>query len=125
MHPVDPAIFLVLVVANLGLGLYFAFFKNRWFPATTGELFLGGRTLQMIPLSLSTMASMCSALGIVGVAGHMYSYGLHIIWSVVPALCIMPVFANVIFPVLYRLRVTSVFEVSMGLSLATLSPLCS
>lgn len=114
VHPADHALFAILVATNLGLGLYFAFYKNRRLNTTTRELFLGSRSLQMVPLALSTMASMCSALGVISLTAHFYSYGLHMMWPCVTAMCIMPFFANVIFPVLYRLQVTSVFEVNNG-----------
>lgn len=114
MHPVDPAIFGVLVIFNLGLGAYFALFKTRnlW---TRSELVLGSRSLAMLPLAVSTMASTYSGLGIVGFTAHFYLYGLHMLWFNVPMLLFMPFFANCVAPVLYDLKVTSIFEVRKSL----------
>lgn len=109
-HYADVFTFVVLIVLNIGLGLYFAFYKSPRMNTTT-EIFLGSRSLRTTPLALSMMASAISSIGIVGFTAHYYIYGFHILWTGMPYLLAMPLFAETILPVLYRLRVTSVFEV--------------
>ncbi|CAN8019402.1 unnamed protein product [Ixodes persulcatus] len=99
----------MLTISNVVLGLYFAFFKKSR-RVTTDELFLGNRSLQTLPLALSVMATMMSALGLIGLTAHYYSYGMHMAWISLTYIIQLPFTVYVIVPQLYRLRVTSVFE---------------
>lgn len=111
---IDIVVFGILLLANLALGLYFAFFKCGKGVVTTRDLFLGSRTLNMVPLALSTMASTVSGLSMVAFTAHFYAYGLHMTWNVPSFLLYMPFLVNLVVPTLYNLRLTSVFEVSCG-----------
>ncbi|CAN7992859.1 unnamed protein product [Ixodes hexagonus] len=102
-------IFAAVMVANLGLGLHFALFK-RSANMSTSEMFLGNRTLKTLPLAFSMFASIVSSSGIVVFTGHFYAYGFHFAWGAVAALIVLPVSVYVIIPVLYKLKVTSIFE---------------
>ncbi|CAN8001805.1 unnamed protein product [Ixodes hexagonus] len=104
------AAFGLLMAANLGIGLYFSFVKRARIAATPDEVFLGSRSLKMLPLAVSVLASMISAIGVIGFSAHYYAYGFHYSWSLLASPLLVPVVAGVIIPVLYRLRVTSVFE---------------
>ncbi|EEC06269.1 sodium-dependent multivitamin transporter, putative [Ixodes scapularis] len=108
---VEYAVFAVLMVANFGLGLYFSFYKKAR-EATAEEVFLGSNTLKMLPLALSALASIMSSLGIIGVTGHVYAYGIHVYWNHILAPINALIIAYIIIPVIYKLKVTSVFEVS-------------
>lgn len=109
-HPADIATFVFLIFLNIGLGLYFALCRGLNID-TTKELFLGSRSLQMLPLALSTMAGAISGVGVIGFTAHFYIYGLHVIWTTIPVVVAAPFFSNVILSVLYKLQVTSLFEV--------------
>ncbi|XP_077506143.1 sodium-coupled monocarboxylate transporter 1-like [Amblyomma americanum] len=102
-------VFAVLMGANFGLGLYFSFYRrNR--KSTADEVFLGSRSLHALPLAVSALASIMSSIGIVGVSAHVYAYGTHMFWNQVLAPLNALIVAHIVVPVLYRLRVTSVFE---------------
>ncbi|CAN7992863.1 unnamed protein product, partial [Ixodes hexagonus] len=107
-HPAEFAVFGVLMTAILGLGLFFAF--RRKLPLTVDEMFLGSRTLQMVPLALSVLATIVSSTGIISFTAHFYAYGMNMVWSLVTYLTMIPVTVHLIIPVLYRLKVTSIFE---------------
>ncbi|KAG0427302.1 hypothetical protein HPB47_025647 [Ixodes persulcatus] len=111
-HFAEYAIFGTLMCANLGLGLFFAF-NRRNKAATTDEMFLGSRTMQTIPLAMSVLASMLSAIGIIGFSGHYYTFGFHYLWNFTSAPLVALIVAKVIIPVLYDLKVTSVFELAV------------
>ncbi|EEC04498.1 sodium-dependent multivitamin transporter, putative [Ixodes scapularis] len=115
---IEYAVFGILMLCNLGLGLYFAFFK-RVANQTTDELFLGSRTLKVLPLAISSFASLASSTGIVGFIGHYYAYGFHFSWGAVAAILVLPVSVYVIIPALFKLKVTSIFEVSGIMHLAS------
>ncbi|EEC10090.1 sodium-dependent multivitamin transporter, putative, partial [Ixodes scapularis] len=102
------AVFGVLMVVVLGLGLFFSF--RRRSSLSVEEVFLGSRTLQMIPLALSVLATLVSSTGIISFTAHFYAYGMNMLWCILPYLMMIPVIVHIIIPVLYRLKVTSVFE---------------
>ncbi|CAN7983626.1 unnamed protein product, partial [Ixodes hexagonus] len=110
---VEYVIFGLLMVSNLGLGLFFTFAKKSSV-TTTDEVFLGSRKLRMLPLAMSVLASMLSAVGIVGATAHFYAYGLRYHWSIGAKLLVMPFVMYVVVPVFYKLKLTSVFEVWGG-----------
>ncbi|CAN7979592.1 unnamed protein product, partial [Ixodes pacificus] len=102
-------IFGILVISNLGLGLYFAFTIRRG-KASLDEIFLANRQIRTAPLALSVLASTMSASGIVGTTAHYYAYGFHFIWSVGAKLLALPIVMYVVVPILYRLKITSIFQ---------------
>lgn len=108
---VDYAVFGALMSANLAAGLYFAF-KMKTRGATIEETFFGSRTLKMFPLGVSIFASKMSSTALVALTGHYYAYGFHLKWSTVGYIIVLPVTTHVVIPVLYNLKVTSIFELS-------------
>ncbi|KAL1437141.1 hypothetical protein MTO96_049129 [Rhipicephalus appendiculatus] len=88
-HDVEYAVFGVFVAASLFTGLYFALGKCRSKPSArtvrsgsmADEEFLGGRSLGMLPLALSVLASMVTATGLLGFTSHFYAYGMHLLWG--------------------------------------------
>ncbi|XP_070384331.1 sodium-coupled monocarboxylate transporter 1-like isoform X6 [Dermacentor albipictus] len=102
-------VFATLMVANFSLGLYFSF-RRRSLKSTADEVFLGSRSLHSVPLAVSALASIMSSIGIIGISAHVYAYGTHMFWNQVLAPLNALIVAHVVVPVLYRLRVTSVFE---------------
>ncbi|KAH9377945.1 hypothetical protein HPB48_004278 [Haemaphysalis longicornis] len=117
----DYAVFSLLTGASLAVGLYFSMKKNVLHGSVTDEIFLGSKSLQVLPLALSVLASLASATGIIGLPAHMYAYGFHIIWIVPLNLILLPMATCVVVPVFYELKVTSVFQVRK-LSLLTSLP---
>ncbi|CAN7990202.1 unnamed protein product [Ixodes pacificus] len=108
---IEKCLFGVLMAANLCLGLYLSFVSMARSASTPEEVFLGSRTLKVLPLAVSVLASMISAIGVIGFSAHYYAYGLHYNWGVLASPLLIPVVAGVIIPLLYRLGVTSVFQV--------------
>ncbi|XP_072145079.1 sodium-dependent multivitamin transporter-like [Dermacentor andersoni] len=109
------ALFVFLLVANLSLGLYFSFRKRNTVAggaATTSEVFLASRMLKTLPLAASSVASLFSSTGLVGFPAHYYAYGWHLSWGYLAPLALIPLATHVFVPVLYRLRITSIFEAS-------------
>ncbi|KAH7937416.1 hypothetical protein HPB49_011990 [Dermacentor silvarum] len=112
---VEYVVFGAFMACNLSLGLYFSFRKTNagvGTRATTAEVFLGNRLLKTIPLAASAVASLFSSTGLVGFPAHYYAYGWHMAWAYVMPLVFVPLSTHVFVPVLYRLRLTSIFEVS-------------
>ncbi|XP_065284493.1 uncharacterized protein [Dermacentor albipictus] len=109
----------VLVATNLSVGLYFSFRKANVGPGskvTATEVFLGGRMLKTFPLAASSVVSLFSSTGLIGLPAHYYAYGWHMTWSFLTPLFCIPFGTHVFMPVLYRLRITSIFESIVGAS---------
>ncbi|KAH6948051.1 hypothetical protein HPB50_022736 [Hyalomma asiaticum] len=88
---VEHVTFGVLMAANLGLGLYFAFSRRARKASTADEVFLGSRTMGTLPLAMSVLASMISAIGVIGFGAHFYAHGFHYAWSLVSAPLLVPI----------------------------------
>ncbi|KAH7942668.1 hypothetical protein HPB51_028651 [Rhipicephalus microplus] len=74
------------------------------------EAFLGGRTLPTYALAVSVVASTANAVSIVGFVGHYFAHGFHFMWPGAAIPLAAAVAATVMVPLLYRLRVASVFQ---------------
>lgn len=106
---VEYVVFGSLMAANLGFGLYFAYRKKD--ATSAQQVFLGNRTLAVIPLAVSVLASLVSSTGLIAFTAHFYAYGFHLNWTVVAHVILLPVTLQVVIPVFYRLRLTTLFEV--------------
>ncbi|XP_070378948.1 sodium-coupled monocarboxylate transporter 1-like isoform X6 [Dermacentor albipictus] len=114
MNVLEYVLFGVLVLANLSLGLWFSLRKKhgRRTGSTSAavEVFLGSRTLMMLPLAASTVASTLSSTGLVALPVHYYAYGWHVLWAAATPLLLFPLATRVFVPVIYDLGVTSIFQ---------------
>ncbi|KAM7304195.1 putative sodium-dependent multivitamin transporter isoform X1 [Ixodes scapularis] len=109
MNLLEYIVFTVLVISNIALGLYFSFGKKHR-GGTTDEMFLGERNIPTFALAVSVLATMMSAVGIIGFTAHFYAYGIHILWFIPTMFLTLPLVTHVITPVLYKLQITSIFE---------------
>ncbi|XP_049273318.1 sodium-dependent multivitamin transporter-like [Rhipicephalus sanguineus] len=113
VNTLEYVLFAVLVVGNFSLGLYFSFRKHGRHAGRTSallEVFLGSRTLMMLPLAASSVASVLSSVGLVAIPAHYYAYGWHLMWACTMPLFLFPLATHVFVPVVYRLEVASIFE---------------
>ncbi|KAH7934942.1 hypothetical protein HPB52_002434 [Rhipicephalus sanguineus] len=115
----DYAIFLTLTALSLGTGLYLSLRRRGRGISTRDEAFLGSRSLHAIPLAMSMVATNVTAMGTIGWVAYFYQYGFHTYWCIpafVPAGLLVVCF---VLPVLYELRVTSIFEVTTEFDFTT------
>ncbi|XP_070382701.1 sodium-coupled monocarboxylate transporter 1-like [Dermacentor albipictus] len=110
-HILDYGAFFSLTGASLAVGCYFSFRKTATRGRSTDEAFLGSKALAKFPLAASYLATAASAVGVIGLPAHIYAYGFHLGWLIVPHLILLPFATSVVIPVLYQLNVTSVFQV--------------
>ncbi|KAH9381989.1 hypothetical protein HPB48_000965 [Haemaphysalis longicornis] len=110
---IEYVVFGVMMALNFGLGLYFSLRRKARSAHTPVEVFLGSRALRVVPLAASVVATLMSSTGLVGFTGHFYAYGFHLIWHGVACMAMAPIAGRLFLPVMYGLRVTSIFEVSL------------
>ncbi|KAL1447471.1 hypothetical protein MTO96_044280, partial [Rhipicephalus appendiculatus] len=74
------------------------------------EAFLGGRKLPGAALAVSILASAVNGMNIVAMVGHYYAHGFHILWTLVSIPFTATFVATTLVPLLYSLRVATVFQ---------------
>ncbi|KAK9534051.1 hypothetical protein VZT92_009126 [Zoarces viviparus] len=105
---VDYVIFAALLAASVGIGLYHALSGGR--QRTTQEFLMADRSMSCLPVSLSLIASFQSAVAIIGVPAEIYTHGTQY-WFIGCAYFLgLLIPAHVFIPVLYKLRLSSVYE---------------
>ncbi|XP_075526585.1 putative sodium-dependent multivitamin transporter [Dermacentor variabilis] len=124
LHPVDYAAFSIFTSLSLALGLYYSTCKkkartrcnDRTRPTSAHsslqheEVFLGGRSIPSWQLAISVLASVATGVGVVSHSAHQYAYGFHFAWHIAAMALTTPCIVYFFLPVLYQLKVTSVFE---------------
>ncbi|XP_037272849.2 putative sodium-dependent multivitamin transporter [Rhipicephalus microplus] len=116
-HPADYAVFCLLTGLSFAFGLYYSVKRadrkhsiSVHTAAQRQEVFLGGRSLPAWSLSLSLLASLATGIGVVSLSAHQYAYGQHFVWDIVTLVFTTPFIVYIFLPVLYYLKVTSVFQ---------------
>ncbi|XP_077541163.1 sodium/iodide cotransporter-like [Haemaphysalis longicornis] len=113
VEAMEYVVFGIAVVANLSLGLYFSFRRVSLSTGTVStevEVFLSSRALRVLPLAASSVASLLSSTGLIAFPAHFYAYGMHIAWTWLTPVLYLPLVTHVVVPVIYKVRVTSIFE---------------
>lgn len=110
-HVLDYVLYGFLMALGVAQGLYVACRRRRGHDVGH-ETFLGGRSLGVLPLAVSVLASTGSPLGLVAMTAHFYAYGLHTAWTMLLTVCAVPLVVFFVVPGYYRLGVTSIFQAS-------------
>ncbi|XP_056125177.1 solute carrier family 5 member 6a [Rhinichthys klamathensis goyatoka] len=105
---VDYVIFVLLLVASAGIGLYYAFSGGR--QSTTQEFLLADRSMRCLPVSLSLLATFQSAVAILGAPSEIYTYGTQYWFLGCSYFLGLLIPAHIFIPVFYRLRLSSAYE---------------
>ncbi|XP_037099788.1 solute carrier family 5 member 6a [Syngnathus acus] len=105
---VDYVIFALLLVASAGIGLYYAFSGGR--QRTTQEFLMADRSMSLLPVSLSLLATFQSAVAILGAPSEVYTFGTQYWFLGCSYFLGLLIPAHVFIPVFYRLRLSSAYE---------------
>ncbi|XP_037785352.1 sodium-coupled monocarboxylate transporter 1-like [Penaeus monodon] len=103
----DYLVFSASLAISVGIGVY------QWWKSRNGnaeEFFLGGGRMSPVPVALSLVAGVVSAISILGNTSEMYYYGsqfwMNLLGVAVGGLLVV----LVIIPVIYPLRLISIYE---------------
>lgn len=102
------AIGLVLLL-SASFGLYFRFTGGR--QKTTREFLMGDRSMGIIPVSFSLMATSYSAVTILGIPAETYLYGLQRIMADLGYPIGLLIASYLIVPVYFDTEVTTIYQV--------------
>ncbi|KAJ8397681.1 hypothetical protein AAFF_G00436800 [Aldrovandia affinis] len=105
---VDYVIFVILLVASTGIGLYYAFSGGR--QRTTQEFLLADRSMSCLPVSLSLLATFQSAVAILGAPAEIYTHGTQYWFLGCSYFLGLLIPAHIFIPIFYRLRLTSAYQ---------------
>lgn len=110
-HWADWVIFSAFLLISLGIGLFQGLCKKQ--EATTEAYHMGNRDFNIWPVALSLLSAFLSAILILGTPAEIYTEGTQY-WVYVFGMMASCVFAVILFvPLLYPLRLTSSYEVSI------------
>jgi len=105
----DYVVFAVILAISSVIGLYYGCTGNK--QNSTTEFLMAGRSMSVLPVALSLLASFMSAILLLGTPAEIAIYGTQY-WILCVSFCfVIPIAAYVFIPVFYQLQVTSVFEV--------------
>ncbi|XP_064364227.1 sodium-dependent multivitamin transporter isoform X2 [Dromaius novaehollandiae] len=105
---VDYAIFALLLVLSLAIGLFYALSGGR--QRTVREFLLANRSMGFLPVALSLLATFQSAVAILGVPAEIYRFGTEYWFLGCSYFLGLLIPAHVFIPVFYRLQLTSAYE---------------
>ena len=105
----DYVVFCLVLIISAGIGIYYGCTGGH--QKTTLEFLMADRQMQIVPVSLSMLASFMSAITLLGIPAEMYIYGTEYMWTAVAYCMVAPAAAFIYVPVFYRLKITSVYEV--------------
>ena len=107
-HWADYLVFALTLIISLGVGLYTGTRGQK----TTDEYLTGSKKLYMFPVALSMFMSVISGIMILGNSAEMYFYGTQMWLDCLGKATFYSISATLFVPLMYRMKLTSVFEVS-------------
>ncbi|KAJ2954396.1 hypothetical protein O0L34_g2659 [Tuta absoluta] len=105
----DYLVFGVMLLLSAIIGIYFAFFASKK-QNTTTEYLMGGKTMGILPISMSLIASYVSGISLLGLPAEMYTYGTQLWTIVLSEWAVSLSIAFIYLPVFYNLQITSAYE---------------
>ena len=110
-HWADYLIFILVLVISTAIGIFFAWRDRK--KQNAADFLLGGRKMGILPVSLSLMATLLSAVMVLGVPAEVY-YNGSIYWIILFSnFIVYPIAAHAFLPVFHNLGLTSAYEVSV------------
>lgn len=104
----DYTILGIVLIVSAGVGVFYRLTGGK--QKTTREYLLADRSMPVLPVAFSLMASFMSAVTILGVSMENYQYGTQFVLINVAYVIGTPIAAYLIMPVFYRLKTASVYE---------------
>jgi len=106
----DYVVFAIILAIASVIGLYYGCTGNK--QSSTNEFLMAGRSMSVLPVALSLLASFMSAILLLGTPAEIVVYGTQY-WMICISYCfVIPIAAYVFIPIFYQLELTSVFEVT-------------
>ncbi|XP_067672704.1 sodium-dependent multivitamin transporter-like [Haliotis asinina] len=105
---IDYVFFGSLLAVSTGIGVFYAF-KDKH-NVNSKDYLLGGRKMNVVPVSLSILVTSFSATTLLGMPAEVYTYNTMIWWLCISAMIGLVISSVVFVPFFYNLNVTSIYE---------------
>ena len=114
IHWADYLILCLILMLCLGIGVFFAIRGRR--KSTRDAYLLGDRNIDVLPVCLSLFVTYQSAISLIGIPSEIYFYGTMVSLFYVTMTSCYIIGLYTLIPLLYPLKVTSMYEVRRRLS---------
>lgn len=109
----DYSVFVLMLISCSMIGVYFGFIQKK--PKKSSEeaadYLVGGRKMQVIPVTMSLIASFISGISLLGTPTEIYVYGVQYMFIVFGVLCMGLAMTFIYLPVFHDLQLTSTYQV--------------
>lgn len=105
----DYVVIVIMLMLSASVGLYFRFTGGR--QKTTREFLMGDKSMGIIPVSFSVMATSYSAVTILGIPAETYKYGMQRIMTDVGYPIGLLLASYLIVPVYFEMEVSTIYQV--------------
>ena len=109
-HIADYVLMGAFLLVSLGIGAYYGLVQKQ---NTTEEYLFGNRQMSLLPVALSMLVTYQSAISVVGLPAEIYMYNTMLLWANIGISIANMVQYFMIVPLMYPLRLTSAYEVSI------------
>lgn len=106
--PWDYVVLALVLIISAAIGIYYRMTGGK--QKTTKEYLLADRSMSVLPIAFSLMASFMSAVTLLGVSMENYSFGTQFVVINFAYLLATPIVTRIILPVFYNLQTASVYE---------------
>ncbi|CRK90103.1 CLUMA_CG003821, isoform A [Clunio marinus] len=103
----DYLVFAVTLLISIGIGI-FVRYKHK--QKSSDEFLLASRSMEVWPVAFSLMASLMSAITLLGVSNENYQFGTQFVIINISYGIATPIAVYLFLPIFYNLRVTSAYE---------------
>lgn len=104
----DYVVLCIVLLISSGIGIYYRFTGGK--QKTLREYLLADKSMPIMPVAFSLMASFMSAITLLGVSSENYTFGFQFIVINISYGIFTPVAAYLYLPVFFRLQATSAYE---------------
>ncbi|MBN2450748.1 MAG: sodium/solute symporter [Lentisphaeria bacterium] len=105
LHFLDWTMLVLYLVGTLALGV--RFYRSQ---KTTKDFFLAGRSMSWLPVGLSVVATLFSAISYIGIPAANQKYGIVYMMGAVAVFLCIPVVSRVFMPFYHSMQVYSAYE---------------
>lgn len=105
---VDYVVFAIMLAISAGIGVWYAIADRK--KSNTQEFLMGGRSMSVLPVAISVLASFMSAITLLGTPSEVYEYGTEYIMVTLSFCLVVPTTAYLYLPVFFNLGLTSAYE---------------
>lgn len=105
----DYVVFIGMLALSAAIGIYYAFAGGG--QKTAGQFLMASRSMGVIPICLSLLASFLSGISLIGIPVEVYLFGFSTYLAMIGLVFSITAATVFYLPVFYKLEVTSAYEV--------------